>query len=104
MTHCQVYVSLRSEVLEGWKPKSKGFDVEAEMNAIVGRKGFRIVEVPIDYRDRMGEKKLKLQRRLWNNETYCCGKLHFLTLFWVFLFNFFVWLARLYVTLFLDKF
>ena len=29
---------VRSEVLDGWKPKSKGFDVEAEMNAIVGRK------------------------------------------------------------------
>ena len=27
---------VRSEILDGWKPKSKGFDVEAEMNAIVG--------------------------------------------------------------------
>jgi dolichol-phosphate mannosyltransferase len=55
---------VRSEILEGWKPKSKGFDVEAEMNAIVGRKGYRIVEIPIDYRDRMGEKKLKLRHGL----------------------------------------
>lgn len=55
---------VRSEVLEGWKPKSKGFDVEAEMNAIVERRGYRIVEVPIDYRDRMGEKKLKLRHGL----------------------------------------
>ena len=23
---------VRSEILDGWKPKSKGFDVEAEMN------------------------------------------------------------------------
>jgi len=52
---------VRSEILDGWKPKSKGFDVEAEMNSIVGRKGFRIVEVPIDYRIRLGEKKLKLR-------------------------------------------
>lgn len=52
---------VRSEILDGWKPKSKGFDVEAEMNAIVGRKGYRIVEVPIDYRMRLGEKKLKLR-------------------------------------------
>ena len=52
---------VRSEVLEGWKPKSKGFDVEAEMNSIVERKGYRIVEIPIDYRNRMGEKKLKLR-------------------------------------------
>ena len=45
---------VRSEVLEGWKPKSKGFDVEAEMNAIVERRGYRIVEIPIDYRSADG--------------------------------------------------
>ena len=55
---------VRSEVLDGWRPKSKGFDVEAEMNAIVGRKGYRIVEIPIDYRNRLGEKKLKLRHGL----------------------------------------
>jgi dolichol-phosphate hexosyltransferase len=55
---------VRSDILEGWKPKSKGFDVEAEMNALVGRKGFKIIEVPIDYRDRLGEKKLKLRHGL----------------------------------------
>ena len=55
---------VRSEILEDWKPKSKGFDVEAEMNALVRRKGYRTVEVPIDYRDRMGEKKLKLRHGL----------------------------------------
>ncbi|MDR1992010.1 MAG: glycosyltransferase family 2 protein [Nitrososphaerota archaeon] len=52
---------VRSEALDGWKPKSKGFDVEAEMNAIVERRGYGIMEVPIDYRNRMGEKKLKLR-------------------------------------------
>jgi glycosyltransferase involved in cell wall biosynthesis len=52
---------VRSEVLDGWRPKSKGFDVEAEMNALVGRRGYQIVEIPIDYRSRMGEKKLKLR-------------------------------------------
>jgi dolichol-phosphate hexosyltransferase len=55
---------VRSEVLDGWRPKSKGFDVEAEMNALVGRRGYRIVEIPIDYRSRMGEKKLKLRHGL----------------------------------------
>jgi glycosyltransferase involved in cell wall biosynthesis len=55
---------VRSEALGGWKPKSKGFDVEAEMNAIVERRGYKIVEVPIDYRDRKGEKKLKLRHGL----------------------------------------
>jgi dolichol-phosphate mannosyltransferase len=55
---------IRSEVLDGWIPKSKGFDVEAEMNALVGRRGYQIVEIPIDYRSRMGEKKLKLRHGL----------------------------------------
>jgi dolichol-phosphate mannosyltransferase len=55
---------VRSEALVGWKPKSKGFDVEAEMNALVERRGYKIVEVPIDYRDRKGEKKLKLRHGL----------------------------------------
>ncbi len=55
---------VRSEAIDGWRPKSKGFDVEAEMNALIERKGFRIVEIPIDYRNRMGEKKLKLRHGL----------------------------------------
>jgi dolichol-phosphate mannosyltransferase len=55
---------VRSEALDGWRPKSKGFDVEAEMNALVERRGYRIVEIPIDYRSRMGEKKLKLRHGL----------------------------------------
>jgi glycosyltransferase involved in cell wall biosynthesis len=49
------------EILESWKPKSKGFDVEAEMNYRVERKGYQIVEIPIEYRLRLGEKKLKLR-------------------------------------------
>jgi dolichol-phosphate mannosyltransferase len=55
---------VKSEILEGWKPKSKGFDVEAEMNYRVERKGYHIVEIPIEYRPRLGEKKLKLRHGL----------------------------------------
>jgi dolichol-phosphate mannosyltransferase len=55
---------VRSEILEGWKPKSKGFDVEAEMNALIGREGYKIVEISINYRRRLGEKKLKLRHGL----------------------------------------
>jgi len=40
---------------------AEGFDVEAEMNNIVERRGYKTVEIPIDYRDRLGEKKLKLR-------------------------------------------
>ena len=49
---------IRSEILNEWTPKSKGFDIEVEMNYLVERKGFRIIEHPIRYRPRVGEKKL----------------------------------------------
>jgi len=52
---------VRADVLRGWKPKSKGFDVEAEINFVVEREGYRIVEIPIGYRPRLGEKKLKIR-------------------------------------------
>jgi dolichol-phosphate mannosyltransferase len=52
---------VRAEILENWKPKSKGFDVEAEMNFHVERRGYQIVEIAIKYRQRLGEKKLKLR-------------------------------------------
>lgn len=51
---------VRWEILRGWKPKSKGFDVEVELNYLVERKGYRIQEIPIQYRRRLGEKKLRL--------------------------------------------
>jgi glycosyltransferase involved in cell wall biosynthesis len=52
---------VRSEILKEWKLKSKGFDVEAEMNALVERAKYLIVEIPIEYRSRLGVKKLKLR-------------------------------------------
>jgi glycosyltransferase involved in cell wall biosynthesis len=52
---------VRCGILRGWNPKSKGFDVEAEMNFHVENKGFKIVEIPIEYRDRLGKKKLGLR-------------------------------------------
>jgi hypothetical protein len=50
---------IRAEVLKNLKLKSNGFDIEVERNSIVQKKGFKIVEVPIQYCQRMGEKKLK---------------------------------------------
>jgi dolichol-phosphate mannosyltransferase len=50
---------VRWEIVKGWRPKSEGFDVEVELNHLVERKGFGIVELPIYYRVRLGEKKLK---------------------------------------------
>lgn len=52
---------VRSQILKEWKIKSKGFDVEAEMNFHVEHKGYKIAEIPIAYRPRLGEKKLKLR-------------------------------------------
>lgn len=52
---------IRAEILRCWKVKSKGFDIEVELNHHVERKGFRIEEVPIKYRVRLGEKKLGIK-------------------------------------------
>lgn len=52
---------VRWEIIRDWQPKSKGFDVEAELNYLVERKGYKIREIPIHYRKRLGEKKLKLR-------------------------------------------
>jgi len=55
---------VRSEILEGWSPRSKGFDIEVELNHQVERKGFDIKEIDIPYRRRLGEKKLKIRHGL----------------------------------------
>lgn len=52
---------VRWRILNGWKPKSKGFDIEAELNHQVERCGYQITEVSIPYRARLGQKKLKLR-------------------------------------------
>ena len=52
---------VRWRILKNWKPKSKGFDIEAEMNHRVERLGYKTVEIPIHYRSRLGEKKLRLR-------------------------------------------
>jgi len=52
---------VRWAVLKGWKPRSKGFDIEAELNHRVERCGYQIQEVSVAYRRRLGEKKLKLR-------------------------------------------
>jgi glycosyltransferase involved in cell wall biosynthesis len=55
---------VRAEILERWKPKSTGFEVETELNFFVEREGYKISEIPIDYRSRLGEKKLKVHHGL----------------------------------------
>jgi dolichol-phosphate mannosyltransferase len=52
---------VRWGILKKWVPRSKGFDIEVELNRYVENLGYAIVEVPIHYRARLGEKKLKLR-------------------------------------------
>jgi len=52
---------VRWKILKGWKPRSKGFDIEAELNHRVEHRGYQTVEVSIPYRARLGQKKLKLR-------------------------------------------
>jgi dolichol-phosphate mannosyltransferase len=51
---------IRAQILREWKVKSQGFDIEVELNRHVQRKRYGIVEIPIRYRKRLGEKKLKV--------------------------------------------
>jgi glycosyltransferase involved in cell wall biosynthesis len=50
---------IKREILNGWIPKSKGFDIEIELNCLVKNKGYEIEEIPINYRCRIGSKKLR---------------------------------------------
>jgi glycosyltransferase involved in cell wall biosynthesis len=52
---------IRADILRKWVIQSKGFDIEVEMNNQVGKQGFEILEIPIGYRKRLGEKKLKMR-------------------------------------------
>lgn len=55
---------VRWEILRHWTPKSKGFDIEVELNHQVEKRGYDIKEISIPYRRRLGEKKLKLRHGL----------------------------------------
>ena len=52
---------VRWDIVKNWEPKSVGFDVEVELNHHVERQGCGIVEIEIPYRNRVGEKKLKIR-------------------------------------------
>ncbi len=52
---------VRWDLLKNWNPKSKGFDIEAELNYYVAKMRYSTVEISIQYRPRLGDKKLKLR-------------------------------------------
>jgi len=67
---------IRGELIKNWQPKSVGFDIEVELNHHIERQGYSITEIDIPYRERIGEKKLKLKdgiiilKRIITESTY----------------------------------
>jgi hypothetical protein len=55
---------IRADILRGWIAKSDGFDIEVELNSLIERRGFKTVEMPIIYRERLGKKKLQVKHGL----------------------------------------
>lgn len=53
---------IRYPLINGWRPKSRSFDIECELNDfILNKEGYEVVEIPIEYRRRVGKKKLGLR-------------------------------------------
>jgi dolichol-phosphate mannosyltransferase len=50
---------VRYDLLKDWTPKAEGFDIEVELNDHIVNRGYSIREVPIGYRIRVGDKKLR---------------------------------------------
>lgn len=53
--------AVKWSIIKNWVPKSKGFDIEVEMNNYIENIGYKTLEVPIEYRNRLGNKKLKIR-------------------------------------------
>ena len=53
---------IRFECLKNFQPKAKGFDIEVEINWWIRRKGYDIVEFPINIRPRLGMDKLRYSK------------------------------------------
>lgn len=52
---------IRWSALKDWKPKSRSFDIEVELNHYIGQQNYLIREIDIPYRERLGTKKLKVR-------------------------------------------
>ncbi len=55
---------IRACILREWHVESKGFDIEVELNNFVKKQGYETKEILINYRARLGEKKLKARHGL----------------------------------------
>jgi dolichol-phosphate mannosyltransferase len=52
--------AIRYSLIDGWEPLARGFDLEAELNNRIASEGGSICEIPVAYRHRVGEKKLRI--------------------------------------------
>jgi dolichol-phosphate hexosyltransferase len=59
---CSGFWGLRAEVVPSLNLESNGFEVESELFVKSVRQGLRIVQIPIEYRTRIGEAKLHAVR------------------------------------------
>ena len=50
---------IRVAAVRDWRVKSEGFDIEVELNNYVKNQGYDTREILIEYRERVGKKKLK---------------------------------------------
>jgi dolichol-phosphate hexosyltransferase len=55
---------IRWSALKDWQPQSKSFDIEVELNNHIQQKRLGIKEIDIEYRQRLGTKKLKVRHGL----------------------------------------
>jgi len=54
--------TIRYDLIRGWRPRSRSFDIECELNdLILNDRRYEVVEIPIEYRERVGKKKLGLR-------------------------------------------
>ena len=53
---------IQFDCLKDFQPKAKGFDIEVEINWWIRRKGYDIVEFPINIRPRLGMDKLRYSK------------------------------------------
>jgi len=49
---------IRYDCIKDFRPSSEGFDFEVELNNFIRKKRNKILEIPIEYRPRLGKKKL----------------------------------------------
>jgi dolichol-phosphate mannosyltransferase len=52
---------IKYDCLRDFRPKSEGFDLEVELNNYIRKKKNNILEIPIEYRPRLGKKKLRIK-------------------------------------------